>query len=100
MKLSFDRAAYFTLGVMLTIAVTAPAKAETRPRLFGNIAGRDFCRLRALGVPKEPALQRAMADNFSSSMTEETIGYGKYPNMTPGALDMAEYITYKCPNDL
>lgn len=99
-KLSFQRTACFALGVMLTVAAVAPAKAETKPRLFGNTAGRDFCRLRALGVPVDPALDRALADNISTTMTEETIGYGRHPKATPGMLDMADYISKMCPEQL
>jgi len=79
------------------LLATAPALAETRPRLFGTLAGNDYCRYRAYGVPHNVAVERAIRENLSETMTEETLGYGKHANVTPGVIDMVETTLNRCP---
>lgn len=47
--------------ILAALAVAAPVHAQQRlPRLYGNLAGFDYCRLRAAGVPHHQALQAAV----------------------------------------
>jgi len=87
----------FVFAAAAILLAASPSLAETRPKLFGGLAGNDYCRYRVYGVPHDVALERAMRENLSTTMTEETLGYGKYANATPGIIDMVETTLNRCP---
>jgi len=71
--------------------------AKTQLKLFGNLAGAEYCRMRAVGVSHNQALDVAISENISSTMREPVITTGGGTETTIGTLDMIDYIDARCP---
>lgn len=86
--------------ILLTVlTVAAPAHAQSRQlRLYGNLAGEDYCTMRAMGVPHEMAFRSAIERNVSHRDTEPVLQTPQGRTTTMGAVDFARYVFQACPS--
>ena len=88
-----------TLTIILGSVTQQIVNAETIPRLYGRSAGREYCRLRSIGVSHDQALDVAIGENLSPVSHETVVITGNGSEVTTGILDMVEYVARNCPGD-
>ena len=88
-----------TLTIILGSVTQQIVNAETIPMLYGRSAGREYCRLRSIGVSHDQALDVAIGENLSPVSHETVVITGNGSKVTTGILDMSEYVMRNCPDN-
>jgi hypothetical protein len=75
-----------------------PAEAQRMGlKVFGTLAGVEYCKLRAAGVSHDQALDFAIRDNMSRTMREPVFRTAGGQETRPSAIDFANYVSRRCP---
>jgi len=87
-----------TLTIILGSVTQQIVNAETMPKIYGSLAGADYCRLRQLGVPDEKAREIAVNRNLAQGQFEDVIYTEDGQQSSIGSLDMVNHVLIHCPD--
>ena len=85
-----------TLTIILGSVTQQIVNAETIPRLYGNAAGADYCRLRQLGISDQKAYEIAVERNLAQDEFEDVLYIKGGKKTSAGSLDMVRHVITHC----